>query len=195
MTDRPSVDPPPGASRATAEAPPPPTPAALEEARRGRWGLFRHHDFRQLFLGDSIRQVGTQLSLLALPVLAIQVLGANAFQMGLLTALETLAFLVIGLPAGAWVDRWRKKRVLVANDVVRGVALGSLPLAFFLDVLTLGQMFVVALVVGVCTVFFDVAYQSYLPELVPSDRIGEGTPSCRLRSRWPWWEDLLSAGS
>jgi MFS family permease len=145
-----------------------------ESVRRPRGGLFRHHDFRQLFIGDSISQLGTQLSLLALPVLAVRVLGADEFEMGLLATFEFLAFLVIGLPAGAWVDRWRKKKVLVTGDVVRAVALASLPLAWALDVLTLGQMFVVALVVGVCTVFFDVAYQSYLPDIVEPEHIGEG---------------------
>ena len=137
-------------------------------------GLLRHHDFRQLFIGDSLSQFGTQLSMLALPVLAVKVLDASAFQMGLLGTCEFLAFLVIGLPAGAWVDRWRKQRVLVANDLLRAVALASLPLAWVLDVLTFPQMLLVALVVGCCTVFFDVAYQSYLPDIVEPEHIGEG---------------------
>ncbi len=141
---------------------------------RPRGGLLRQHDFRQLFLGDSVSQVGTQMTVLALPVLAVQVLDATAFEMGLLATFEFLAFLVIGLPAGAWVDRWRKQRVLVANDLVRAVAIGTLPLAWLLDVLTLGQLLVVALLIGVCTVFFDVAYQSYLPDLVEPDQIAEG---------------------
>ena len=141
---------------------------------RRRGGLFHHHDFRQLFLGDAISQVGTQLSLLALPVLAIRVLGADEFQMGLLATFEFLAFLVIGLPAGAWVDRWRKQRVLITADIVRALTLASLPVAWLLDALTLVQMFVVALVIGVCTVFFDVAYQSYLPDIVEPEHIGEG---------------------
>ncbi|MET0997581.1 MAG: MFS transporter [Marmoricola sp.] len=157
---------------------PPNAPAtgsvADTEPKRLRGGLFRHHDFRQLFFGDTISQFGTQLTMLALPVLAIRVLDADAFQMGLLATCEFLAFLVIGLPAGAWVDRWRKQRVLIANDLLRAVALGSLPLAWALDVLTFAQMLVVALVIGCCTVFFDVAYQSYLPDIVESDRIGEG---------------------
>ncbi len=141
---------------------------------RHRGGLFHQHDFRQLFYGDTISQFGTQLTMLALPVLAIRVLGADAFEMGLLATCEFLAFLVIGLPAGAWVDRWRKQRVLIANDVVRALALGSLPLAWVFDVLTFPQMLVVALVVGCCTVFFDVAYQSYLPDIVEPGHISEG---------------------
>lgn len=139
-----------------------------------RASLFRHHDFRQLFVADAVSQVGTQLSVLALPVLAIRVLDASAFEMGVLAACEFLAFLVIGLPAGAWVDRWRKQRVLVAADLVRAVVLASLPLAWVAGVLTLAQMFVVALVVGTCTVFFDVAYQSYLPDIVEPEDIGQG---------------------
>jgi MFS family permease len=94
--------------------------------------------------------------------------------MGYLTALETVAFLVIGLPAGAWVDRWRRKRVLVTADVVRAVTLASLPIAYLAGVLTLGQLFVVAAVTGAATVFFDVAYQSYLPSLVHRDQIVDG---------------------
>ncbi len=124
-------------------------PPAEPEPPRLRGGLLRHHDFRQLFLGDTLSQFGTQLTMLAIPVLAVKVLDAGAFEMGLLATCEFLAFLVIGLPAGAWVDRWRKQRVLIANDLVRAVALGSLPLAWALDVLTFPQMLVVALVVGV----------------------------------------------
>ena len=149
-------------------------PPAEPEPPRLRGGLLRHHDFRQLFIGDSLSQVGTQLTMLAIPVLAVKVLDAGAFEMGLLATCEFLAFLVIGLPAGAWVDRWRKQRVLITNDLIRAAALVSLPLAWALDALTFPQMLVVALTVGACTVFFDVAYQSYLPDIVEPEHIGEG---------------------
>ena len=128
--------------------------------------LWRHRDFRQLWAAETVSQLGTQVTLVALPVVAVTLLDATAFEMGVLTALETAAFLVIGLPAGAWVDRWRRKRVLVVNDLVRAVALATLPLAWLLDVLSLPQLFAVAAVTGTATVFFDVAYQSYLPALV-----------------------------
>ncbi|WP_448627470.1 MFS transporter [Geodermatophilus sp. URMC 64] len=137
-------------------------------------GLWAHRDFRQLWAAETVSQLGTQITLLALPVLAVTLLHATPLEMGVLTALETAAFLVIGLPAGAWVDRWRRKRVLVANDLVRAVALATLPLAYVLDVLTLWQLFVVAAVTGTATVFFDVAYQSYLPTLVDPDQIVDG---------------------
>jgi MFS family permease len=136
--------------------------------------LLRHRDFRQLWAAETISQVGTQVTLVALPLLAVTDLGATPFQMGVLTSLETLAFLLIGLPAGAWVDRWRRKRVLVTGDLVRAVAIGSLPVAALFDALTLGQLYLVALVAGTATVFFDVAYQSYLPALVDRDQIVDG---------------------
>ncbi|MGY1841023.1 MULTISPECIES: MFS transporter [unclassified Modestobacter] len=136
--------------------------------------LLRHHDFRRLWAAETVSQVGTQVTLLALPVLAVSLLDATPLEMGFLTALETAAFLLIGLPAGAWVDRWRRKRVLVTADLVRAVVLGTLPLAYLLDALTLGQLFVVAALTGTATVFFDVAYQSYLPALVDRDQLVDG---------------------
>ena len=136
--------------------------------------LWRHRDFGHLWAAETVSQVGTQVTQLALPVLAVGVLAATPFQMGVLTALETAAFLLIGLPAGAWVDRWRRRRVLVAADLVRAVVLATLPVAWALDALTLGQLFVVAAVTGTATVFFDVAYQSYLPSLVGRDQIVDG---------------------
>jgi MFS family permease len=136
--------------------------------------LWRHRDFRQLWGAETVSQLGTQVTQLALPIIAVTILAATPFQMGVLTALETAAFLVVGLPAGAWVDRWHRKRVLVANDLIRAVALGTLPLAWAFHVLSLPQLFLIAAVTGTATVFFDVAYQSYLPALVAKDQIVDG---------------------
>ena len=137
-------------------------------------GLWHHLDFRRLWIGESVSQFGTAISQLALPLVAITVVHASTFQVGLLTAVETLAFLVVGLPAGAWVDRMRFRRVLVVNDLVRALALGSIPLVAVLGDLTIGQLYAVALTVGISTVFFDVAYQSYLPELIDRTTLVEG---------------------
>src|SRR3954452_2715088 len=136
--------------------------------------LWRHRDFRHLWAAETVSQVGTNITLIALPVLAVTLLHATPLEMGVLAALETAAFLLIGLPAGAWVDRWRRTRVLVVNDLVRAVALATLPVAYALDVLSLWQLFLVAAVTGTATVFFDVAYQSYLPTLVDGDQIVDG---------------------
>jgi MFS family permease len=148
-------------------------PATVEEVRR-RGGLWHHLDFRRLWIGETVSQFGSAISMLALPLLAILVLHASTFEVGLLSTFESLAFLLVGLPAGAWVDRMRFRWVLITNDVVRFAALGSIPLAQLLGGLTIGQLYVVALIVSVSTVFFDVAYQSYLPELVDKQALVEG---------------------
>lgn len=149
-------------------------PEAASETPPRRHGLVRHRDFRRLWLGHTSTSAGLEFSYLAIPILAVQVLDASAFQMGVIGALQTAAFLVLSLPAGAWVDRWRKKRVLVSTDLLRGLLLATIPLAWLLDVLTLWQVYGVVLGVGCLTVFFDVAAQSYLPEIVDSDQIADG---------------------
>ena len=148
-------------------------PTSAEAVRR-RGGLWHHLDFRRLWIGETVSQFGTFVSQLALPLVAILVLHASTFQVGLLATLEMLAFLVVGLPAGAWVDRMRFRWVLIVNDLIRFVALGSIPLAQLFGILSIGQLYVVALVTGLSTVFFDVAYQSYLPALVDREALVEG---------------------
>jgi MFS family permease len=137
-------------------------------------GLLRQNGFRNLFLADAVSQAGTQVSLLALPLVAVVVLHASNFAVGVLEACATLAFLLVGLPAGAWVDRMRRRRVLITSDLVRAALLASVPVAWAFDRLSLVQLGVVALLAGVCTVFFDVAYQSCLPDLVGREHLVEG---------------------
>lgn len=137
-------------------------------------GLLRMRDFRLLLAGAAAGQVGAQVTLVALPLVAVLVLKAPAFEVGLLTAAETAAFLLIGLPAGAWVDRMRKLPLMIRADVVRAAAMASVPLAAVADVLTMAQLYVVALVTGAATVFFDVAHQSYLPQLLPKEQLMAG---------------------
>ncbi|MET3806996.1 putative MFS family arabinose efflux permease [Nakamurella sp. UYEF19] len=136
--------------------------------------LIHHRDFRQLWIGDTASQLGAALGSLAIPYLAVTALHATAFQMGLLSTLSGLGFLVIGLPAGAIVDRRSKRRVMIAADLGRAALLAGLPLMWWLDALTLAQVMAVATLIGMLTVFFDVAYQSYLPFLVPDDQVVEG---------------------
>ncbi|MEU8890890.1 MFS transporter [Streptomyces sp. NPDC048442] len=137
-------------------------------------GLLRLRDFRLLLAGAAASQVGAQVTLVALPLVAVLELRAPAFQVGLLTAAETAAFLLIGLPAGAWVDRMRKRSLMIRADLVRAAAMASVPLAAVAGVLTMGQLYLVALVTGVATVFFDVAHQSYLPQLLPREQLVAG---------------------
>ncbi|WP_406688247.1 MFS transporter [Saccharopolyspora sp. ID03-671] len=131
-------------------------------------------DFRRLWVADGLSQIGSRVGFVVLPLLAISELGASPFQVSLLAVLETAAFLVVGLPVGAWCDGWRNRPVLLVADVGRAVALGSLPVAAWFGVLTLWQLYAVVAVAGVLTVFFDVAHQSYLPRLVDRSQLVEG---------------------
>jgi MFS family permease len=145
--------------------------------RAGLWprgGLWRHADFLKLWSAETVSQVGTQVSLLALPLVAIITLEVSAFEVALLSVVEFAPFILVTLPAGVWVDRLRRLPILVAGDLGRAVLLATIPLAWALDVLTIWQLYAVGFGVGVCTVFFDVAYQSYLPSLVDRQQLVEG---------------------
>jgi MFS family permease len=118
-----------------------------------------------------VSEVGSAVTQLALPLLAVITLDATTFEVGALAACTQLAFLLIALPAGAWVDRWRRRPVLIWADIGRLAVIGSIPIADAFGVLSLPQLFLVAIVAGVLTVFFDVAYQSYLPVLVEPEEL------------------------
>jgi MFS family permease len=111
---------------------------------------------------------------------AILVLGASPFQVGLLAASENLAFPVLGLVAGVYVDRLRRRPIMIVCDVGRLLALATVPVAFALGVLSMGQLYAVGLIVGVGTVFFDVSYQSYLPALIPRADLIEGNTKLQV---------------
>ena len=136
--------------------------------------LWRERDFVLLWGAQSISQFGSQISLVALPLVAIVSLEATPFQVAALGAVEMLPFLLIALPAGVWVDRLPRKPILVLADLGRGSALATIPLAYAIDALAIWQLYVVGFVVGICTVFFDVAYQSFLPSLVAREQLVEG---------------------
>ncbi|HEY0584241.1 MAG TPA: MFS transporter, partial [Chloroflexota bacterium] len=137
-------------------------------------GLWRHPDFVKLWTGHTISRFGSEISNLAIPLTAALVLNASAFQMGLLGTFEFAPFLLLSLFAGVWVDRVRRLPILIVADVGRFVLLGSIPVAAFFGVLRIEQLFVVGLLTGVLTVFFDVADQSYLPVLVSREHLVEG---------------------
>jgi MFS family permease len=142
--------------------------------------LWRHGDFMKLWAGQTISQIGSQVTFLALPLAAILLFGATPFEVGVLGTLQFLPFLLLGLPIGVWVDRLRRKPVLVIADMGRFVVLGSIPLAYALDTLTLAHLYVAAFVTGVLTVFFDVAYAAYLPSLIDRDRLVEGNSKLEI---------------
>ena len=141
---------------------------------QGRSGLWRHRDFLLLWGGQSISEMGSAVTQLALPLAAVVVLRASTFQVGLLSAAATAAFLVVALPAGAVVDRLAKRRLMLTCDFGRMLVIASVPVAAALGILGMPQLYVVALLAGLGTVFFDVAYQSYLPELVSREQLIDG---------------------
>ncbi|MFS4106176.1 MFS transporter [Streptomyces sp. PD-S100-1] len=145
-----------------------------DTSRAAPGGPLRMRDFRMLLAGAAAGQLGAQVTLVALPLVAVLELDASAFQVGLLTAAETAAFLLVGLPAGALTDRMRKRPLMIRADLVRAVAMASIPAAALAHVLTMTQLYAVALVTGVATVFFDVAHQSYLPHILPRDQLVAG---------------------
>jgi MFS family permease len=137
-------------------------------------GLLRVRDFRQLFLADTISQFGTQVSQIALPLVAVITLHASPVAVGGLVACQYVAFLVLGLPAGVWVDRMRRRPVMLAGDCGRALILLTIPIAWWLNSLLMPQLYVIALLNGGLTLFFDVAYQSILPHLIEHDQLAEG---------------------
>ncbi len=134
----------------------------------------------RLWGAQTISQFGSQVTFLALPLAAILVLDASTFEVALLSALEWTPWLLFSLPIGAWIDRVRRRPVLIAADVGRALVLVSIPLAYAFDALTIWQLYVVGFLVGVLTVFFDVAYQSYLPSLVRREELPEGNSKLEI---------------
>ena len=132
-----------------------------------RWGALKNPDFRLFWAARAISVAGDRISLLALPTVAILILRASPAQVGVLNAAGTLAWPALALFAGVWVDRLRRRRILVATDLVRAALLGSIPLAFALGHLSLLQLLLVAGLVGGMTVFFDLAATAHVPSLVP----------------------------
>jgi len=136
--------------------------------------LWRHRDFLLLWGGQAVSQVGSQVTILALPLVAIVLLHATTLQVGLLSATATSAYLLVSLPAGVVADRVAKRTLMLASDAAQLVVIGSVPLAYAAGVLSLGQLYVVALATSVLDVFFLVAYTSYLPAVLAPEQLMDG---------------------
>ncbi|MDQ2787252.1 MAG: MFS transporter [Chloroflexota bacterium] len=140
-----------------------------------RWnGLWRHADFLKLWAGQSVSQFGSQITVLALPLTAALTLHASAANMGFLAAASTAPFLLFGLFAGVWVDRLRRRPILMIADIARFVLLLLIPLLALLGALALVDLYVIAFLVGILTVFFEVAYTSFLPAVVGRAHLVDG---------------------
>ncbi|MCU1550194.1 MAG: putative MFS-type transporter YfiS [Glaciihabitans sp.] len=143
----------------------------------------RNRGFLWLWGGQGVSVFGEQFTGLAIPVLAVTLLHAVAWQMGVLNAASTAAFLIVGLPAGAWVDRWMKRRVMIAADFVRTIVLALIPVLWFAGRLEIWHLFIIVAIYGVASVFFDVSYQSYIPLLVKPEQVGPANSTLEATSQ------------
>ncbi|GAA0319369.1 MFS transporter [Actinoallomurus spadix] len=139
-----------------------------------RRSLWRHRDFLLLWGGQTVSDVGSAVTVLALPLIAVSVLGASTFEVGVLSASGTVAYLLVALPAGALVDRTVKHRLMIWSNAGRAVVLAGVPFAAILGHLSMPQLYVTALIAGILTAVFEIAYQSYLPILLRRDQLVEG---------------------
>ena len=138
--------------------------------------LLRGHDFRNLWLGQSISLLGDQISYIALPLVAVLVLDAGPAQMGYLGAASLMPHLLLSLPAGVWLDRVaRRRRILISCDLARAAILATVPIAYGFDALTLGQLYGVAFLAGCFAVFFDLSYPTVFVSVTPREQFLEGS--------------------
>jgi MFS family permease len=146
----------------------------MRRLRRPSGGLWSNADFLKLWSGQSISEFGSQVSALAIPWLAAVGLHASPIDFSVLGMLGFLPFILFALPAGVWVDRLRRRPILIAGDASRAVLLAYIPIAWALGILDIWQLMALQFVIGIFTVFFDIAYQSYLPSLVEREQLVEG---------------------
>ena len=150
----------------------------MTETRRS---LLHHPDFLKLWTAETVAVFGTAITQLALPLIAATVLSVSAVRVRRCsTTIEFLPFILLSLPAGVWVDRLRRRPILIVGDLGRAVAIASIPIAFYFDALTIWQLYIVGFINGCLTVFFDVAYQSYLPSIVERDQLVEGNSKLEI---------------
>lgn len=137
-------------------------------------GLWLQQRFVKFLLALTVSQLGSEITLLALPLAAVALLDASTSQMGILTAMATLPYLIVGLPAGIWVDRLRRQPLLISADLARILVLMTVPLAVAFDSLSMPHLYIVAFIHGTFTLIFSVAQEAYLPSVLDKDDLVEG---------------------
>ena len=154
------------------------SPAAETPPSRSR--LVRDPGFLRLWAAETISHFGSSVTGLALPFVAITLLHATPLQVAILNLADFLPFLLIGLIAGVLVDRFPRRAILIGGDLGRALLIATIPLAYIAGFLTLAQLMLVGFAIGVLTVFFDVAYQAYLPSLIRREDLVEGNSKLEL---------------
>ena len=151
-----------------------PPRSAARRSGDGRWGLLARRDFRLLWIGETTSKLGTSITTVALPLVAVVTLRADTLMVGVLTAATWLPWVIVGLPAGAWVDRLSRRPVMIVCNLVSMLLFASVPLAAWAGVLTLAQLLAVALLGGTASVFFFTAYRVYVTALIAKEELVEG---------------------
>jgi MFS family permease len=152
----------------------------MRRLRRPTGGLWGHADFLMLWSGQTISEFGSQISQLAIPWLAAVNLHASPFEFSLLGVLGFLPFILFALPAGVWVDRLARRPILIVGDAARAALFILIPILWATHVLEIWHLLVISFAIGIFTVFFDVAYQSYLPALVDREQLIDGNSKLQL---------------
>ena len=136
--------------------------------------LWKHSDFLKLWTGQTISRLGSVVTRTALPLVALLVLGAGPLQLAYVVISQSLAVLIVGLVAGAWVDRLRRRPILIGTDLIRAALLFSIPIAQAAGALRIEQLYAVAFLEGSLATLFQAAYPAYVPSLIGVDRVVEG---------------------
>lgn len=152
------------------EAPPETEPQSQPQAQ----SMFRNPDYRRIFTSVGASQIGLQVAYFSISIIAVVVLDLSESQIGLLYAMDQIALVMFGLLVGVWVDRLRDKPIIVASEILRGVVMLSVPVAWALDALTVWHVFAAMFLLGLTSVFFDVAQTSYVPRLIDNKSLAGG---------------------
>lgn len=150
------------------------------DARHGVSGVWRSPDFARLWWAFVVSQLGTQISFIALPLIATTTLAASPFEVSLLSSLGWLPVALISLPAGAWIDRLRRRPILIVADVGSAIALLLIPVAYLVDGLTIGLLYAVALLSGTFSVVFDIAHGTYVRTVVDRHHLVAGNSALEV---------------
>ena len=155
--------------------------------------LWRHPNFRRLWISDTISQFGGQFSGWAIPTIAAYVLGASPLELGILGAMAVIAWPIFALPVGVWIDQNRRRPIMVTANIGRAIALAMVPLTWFLgtntffkipvldfNLFNIYTLYIVSFVVGLLTIFFDISYQSLLPSIVDNAQLVEGNSKLQI---------------
>jgi predicted MFS family arabinose efflux permease len=149
-------------------------PASREARFRRMAGTLGKRNFRLFWIGETTSQIGTNLSSVVVPLVGVRVLHAGTFAVALLTGAVWLPWLLFGLPAGAWVDRFRKRTVMIICDLISLVLFASIAICSWLGVLSLAQLLAASLLAGLVSVFFKAAFQAYIPQLLSKEELIDG---------------------